>query len=189
MDKAYLLDFSATREHTRLEYEIAQAWHELAKASDSFNARQWAKASLRYQIEQALKDVDATQAVSGKPLMTSSTETLITTLKELSKINFAIENAQYACDLYATRMSKEVLDHRFGDEFTNLRYGENGKACNNERARVVSSLDTAWKLQIAILKGLKVAKAVVRQNADTLAAHLSSEEVKIAIERARMLSL
>ncbi len=121
--------------------------------------------------------------------MNSSTETLITTLKELSKINFAIENAQCACDLYATRMSKEVLDHRFGDNFANLRCGEIGKARNNARAEVVSSLDTAWKIQIAVLKGLKVAKAVVRQNADTLAAGMSSEEVKGAIERARMLSL
>lgn len=58
MSPSYLLDFAAVRAQTRLEYAIAQTWRELSQAGDRglFIERQLAKASLRYQIVQALKD-------------------------------------------------------------------------------------------------------------------------------------
>lgn len=66
MSPSFLLNFAATCAQTRLEQDIAQAWHELSKTGDTdlFTARQFAKACLRYRIGLALKDAGATQAVS-----------------------------------------------------------------------------------------------------------------------------
>jgi hypothetical protein len=107
------------------------------------------------------------------PSPTPTIAELVVALRNLRAANFALDEAQWACDGYDVDLDPSILDGQF-------------RFRDDERMRYVNRKNAHWAIAIDHLKAARVAVTVARAAALALCATMSAVDIETAKAQARM---